>query len=130
MSALNRADGKDIFTREDAQKMEEPKPMAQTPREPTKIFSIKTSRGQVEIKFTSTEQLRQQLRQQFPNMRDEVIEKIMNNPSNYRVVENRRNANSIISEVIGEFIERQVGNDDIEIDPSMNLGLQSPLEGE
>jgi hypothetical protein len=45
-------------------------------------------------------------------------------------VENRRSTSSIISEVIDEFIDRQVGNDDIEIDPSMNLGLQSPLEGE
>lgn len=130
MAALDRADGRDIFSKEAVQKRETPKPIVQTPRELTKVFSIKTSRGRVEIKFNDTEQLRQQLKQQFPNMRDEVIEKIMNNPSNYRVVENRRSTNSIINEVIDEFIESTVGNDDIEIDPSMNLGLQSPLEGE
>ena len=37
---------------------------------------------------------------------------------------------SIINEVIEEFINDEMGNDSVEINPDMNLGLQSPLEVE
>jgi hypothetical protein len=46
------------------------------------------------------------------------------------MVENMINAKSIIKEVIEEFMNTEMGDDSVEINPDMNLGLQSPLEGE
>ena len=68
-------------------------------------------------------------------MGDEALEKIIRNPANYRMVENRRNIKTIIKEVIDEFMQNEFRGannmgDSVEINPNMNLGLQSPLEDE
>ena len=51
---------------------------------PTKIFSIKTSNGLYETEFENKEDLYMKLKERFPNMRDDVIEKIINNEANYK----------------------------------------------
>jgi hypothetical protein len=57
--------------------------------------------------------------------------KLMNNRANFKKLEeNKMNAKSIIKEVIEEFMNDEMGNDSVAINPDMNLGLQSPLEGE
>jgi hypothetical protein len=99
------------------------------------IFSIKTSTGVFETEVTTPNDLKRKLRERFPKLSDEAIEKLFNNNANYRMVENRRNVKSIIKEVIDEFMQNEFRGannmeDSIEINPNMNLGLQSPLEHE
>lgn len=101
------------------------------PRQPRQIFSIKTSNGVFECEFNGDyEVLKNNIKAKFPKMRDEVIDKIMNNKANFRVMESKRNIKSIIREVIEEFMDKDMGNDEITFSPDMNLGLRSPLEME
>ena len=98
------------------------------PKERRRIFSIKTNNGVFECDGNNYSTLFKTLRERFPKMSDETIGKIINNPSNYKVMENRKNTRNIIREVIEEFIETENGGDNINISPNMNLGLKSPLE--
>jgi hypothetical protein len=101
------------------------------PREPKLIFSIKTSNGVFETECSSYIELRNKLQQRFPNMNYDTMTKLMNNRANFKKLEeNKMNAKSIIKEVIEEFMNDEMGNDSVAINPDMNLGLQSPLEGE
>lgn len=98
---------------------------------PTRIFSIKTNNGVFEYDGSAYFALKKALKERFPNMSDETITKIMNNPNNYRMVEGKRRLNRIIESVIDEFMENEFGNDangDVKISQNMNLGIISPLE--
>jgi hypothetical protein len=106
-------------------------PPQQTPTQPKLIISIKTSNGVFDTECSSYVELRNKLKQRFPNMSYETITKLMNNKANFKTItENKMNTKSIIKEVIEEFINDETGNDSVEINPDMNLGLQSPLEME
>jgi len=107
----------------------------QTQNTPKLIFSIKTTSGVFETEVINPNDLKRKLRERFPKLSDEAIEKLFNNNANYRMVENRRNVKTIIKEVIDEFMQNEFKGadnigDSIEINPNMNLGLQSPLENE
>jgi len=98
---------------------------------PKKTFCIKTTNGTFECDATSEENLINSIKKQFPKMSDETIQRIINNPSNYKMNERKKNIKSIINEVIDEFIENENLNNrkgSIEINPNMNLGVYSPLE--
>ena len=102
---------------------------------PKLIFSIKTTSGVFETEVINPNDLKRKLRERFTKLSDEAIEKLFNNNANYRMVENRRNVKTIIKEVIDEFMQNEFKGadnmgDSIEINPNMNLGLQSPLENE
>jgi len=95
------------------------------------LFCIKTSNGVVEIPFNSKEQLVSKLKERFPKMSEETIEKIINNKANYKIMENKRNfINMIVETVMNEIKSNKKSNDVVELNPNMNLGLQSPLETE
>ena len=102
------------------------------PNEPKKVFTIKTNTGTFECDATSQDELIAAIRQRFPKMSDETINKIISNPSNYRMEENRRTMKDIINEVIDEFLTNEIGDgtidDSIPITPDMNLGEFSPLQ--
>ena len=105
---------------------EEPTP---TVNQPKRIFTIKTSNGVFEYDGTAYFSLFKALKQRFPFTSDEALKKIINNPANYRMEENKKNHKSIIKEVIDEYMQNQFGADDsVEITPDMNLGEYSPLE--
>ena len=95
---------------------------------PKLLFSIRTSNGVFETEVTTPNDLKLKLRERFPKLSDEALEKLFNNNANYRMVENRRNVKQIIKEVVDEFMENEFNDGDIEITPDMNLGLHSPLE--
>ena len=132
--------GQLLSVKHPAEKEEEPpheEPQEKPHEEPKqkRIFSIKTTNGTFEHEVTSYGDLFYAIKAKFPKMKDEVIKKIIANPANYRIVESRMNTKSIIREVIDEFMRNEFrgGNnmeDDITIDPNMNLGLKSPLEAE
>jgi hypothetical protein len=111
-----------------------PQPQAQVQsqqKEPRRIFSIKTSTGSFEYDGSVYNSLFKALRERFPKMSDDTIKKIMNNPNNYRMEENRKTAKLIIREVIDELMNNEfkgADNDTVEITPDMNLGKFSPLE--
>ena len=111
--------------------VEEEEPV-DVPHEPKKIFTIKTSTGTFECDATSQDELIAAIRQRFPKMNDETINKIISNPVNYKIVENKRTTNDIINEVIDEFLTNEIGDgtidDSIPITPDMNLGEYSPLQ--
>lgn len=101
------------------------------PQQPKLIFSIKTSNGIFETECSSYVELRNKLQQRFPNMSYETITKLMNNKANFKTItESKMDTKSIIKEVIEEFMNTEMGDDSVAINPDMNLGLQSPLEGE
>ena len=97
-------------------------------KQPRRIFSIKTSNGTFEHDGSSFHSLQKALRERFPKMNDEIINKIINNPGNYRMEENRKNIKTVIREVVEDFVSNNGEGGDIDINPDMNLGLQSPLE--
>lgn len=102
-------------------------------KEPRRIFSVKTSTGSFEYDGSAYYPLFKALREKFPKMSDDTIKKIMNNPNNYRMEENRKTVKAIIREVIDELMDnefRGADNDTVEITPDMNLGKFSPLEVE
>ena len=97
------------------------------------VFSIKTKSGIVEIPTDGNiNNLKAKLRNRFPNMNDEALDRIVNNNANYRFVENHVNMGLV--RMIVEDVMNQYGynkNDDvIDISPDMNLGLESPFEAE
>lgn len=108
----------------------------QQPQQPKMIFSIKTSNGVFEVGCSSFIELRNKLQQRFPNMNYETISKLMGNKANFKKIEeNTMSRKDIIKEVIDEFMRNEFRGannmeDDITINPDMNLGLQSPLETE
>jgi hypothetical protein len=100
---------------------------------PKRIFTIKTSNGVFEYDASSYYSLLKAIKEKFPNMNDEVIQKIMNNPNNYRMEENKMNIKTIVESVIEEFMQNEFRgannmDDSVEITPEMNLGEFSPLE--
>ena len=108
-------------------KNEEPMEQNKAPRY---IFSIKTSNGTFEHEITSYGELKKALRERFPKMSEETLNKILANKSNYRMEEERISTKEIIKEVIEEFIinDNDRLEDSIEITQDMNLGEFSPLE--
>ena len=113
---------------------QQPQVQQQEPKQPTRVFSIKTSTGTFEHDGSSYFGLKKALRERFPKMSDDALEKIIQNPANYRMEENRINVKTIIEGVIDEFMENEFrganNNDSVEITPDMNLGKFSPLEVE
>ena len=94
-----------------------------------RIFSIKTSNGTFECDANNYSTLLKSIKERFPNMNDETIQKIINNPNNYRMEESKRNIKNIVENVLNEFMKKEFKEDDsIEINPNANLGLFSPLE--
>jgi hypothetical protein len=100
-------------------------------KRPKRIFTIRTNSGvfEVDVSGEDTPQtaLVMALKERFPKMSIESIRKIINNPANYRMEENRITFSSIVEGVINELMD---DNDSVEITPDMNLGLKSPIEGE
>ena len=97
------------------------------------VFSIRTKSGIVEIPVDGNiNNLKAKLRNRFPNMNDEALDRIVNNNANYRLVENHVNRGLV--RMIVEDVMNQYGynknNDVIDISPDMNLGLESPFEAE
>ena len=117
-------------------KQEPDKEVKAEPKEkkPTRLFSIKTSNGKFECDGSNYWGLFKTLKERFPNMSDETINKIINNPANYReVMESRKTVKGIIREVLEELMNNELGMDNdesITITPDMNLGLKSPIEDE
>lgn len=109
-----------------------PQMQQEPPRQPRRIFSIKTSNGTFEHDGSSYFGLKKALRERFPKISDEALEKIIQNPSNYRMEENKINIKQIVESVIDEFMENEFrganNNDSVEITQDMNLGEYSPLE--
>ena len=73
------------------------------------------------------------MKERFPFTSEESIIKLINNPANYRMVENKENIKSIVESVIQEFMHNEFRgannmDDSVEITPDMNLGEFSPLE--
>ena len=102
---------------------------------PKRIFSIKTTKGTFECEFETKEELVAAIKQRMPNMSDETIDRIINNPANYKETMNESNSKikRIIKEVIEEYLsDESLENTDTEevvsINPGMNLGLVSPLQ--
>lgn len=106
------------------------------PQQPKIIFSIKTNNGVFETECNSFMELRNKLQERFPKMSYDAITKIMNNKANFKKMEeSKMNTSSIIKEVVDEFMRNEFRGannmeDDVTIDPNMNLGLHSPLEVE
>lgn len=100
---------------------------------PKRMFSIKTSNGVFEYDGTNYYSLLKAIKEKFPKMSDDAIQKIMNNPNNYRMEESKMNIKTIVESVIDEFMQNEFRgannmDDSVEITPEMNLGEFSPLE--
>jgi len=98
----------------------------QVSKEPKKIFSIKTSSGVFETPVASSDELIKILKEKFPKLKEDALLKIINNPANYKMKENKLSFNSIVEGVINELTD----DDSVEITPDMNLGIMSPIEDE
>ena len=111
---------------------QQPQVQQQEPKQPTRVFSIRTSTGTFEHDGSSYFGLKKALKERFPKMSDEALEKIIQNPANYRMKENKINLKTLIEGGIDEFMENEFkganNNDSVEITPDMNLGKYSPLE--
>lgn len=90
---LNELDNYDIEVYENGEKVESENPVEQSnpepPKEPEpiKIFTIKTNKGVVEIPMEpSMKQMFDKVKNRLPNLSDDVIMKLINNPANYKVV--------------------------------------------
>ena len=106
-----------------------------TTKKDKRIFSIKTSNGVFEKDVTDLplDEIFYVVKNRFPNMKDEVIQKIITNDANYKTLkESKDTLNNIITEVIQDYFGKNENNgeneDSIRITPNMNLGLYSPLE--
>ena len=110
---------------------QEIRPAEPKAKRPKRIFTIRTNSGvfEVDVSGEDTPQtaLVMALKERFPKMSIESIRKIINNPANYRMEENRVSFSSIVEGVINELMD---DNDSVEITPDMNLGLKSPIENE
>lgn len=113
-------------------RQQQPQVQQQEPKQPTRVFSIRTSTGTFEHDGSSYSNLKNALKERFPKMSDEAIERIIQNPANYKMKENKINLKTIIEGVIDEFMDNEFrganNNDSVEITPDMNLGKYSPLE--
>jgi hypothetical protein len=77
----------------------------------------------------SMKQMFDKVKERLPNLSDEAIMKLINNPNNYKVMgENKNVTKNVIREVIEEFVSGEMNSDSIEIDPNMNLGIESPFD--
>jgi len=103
------------------------RPQPQVKKQPRYVFSINTSSGKFECEATAYSTLFKAIKERFPKMSDETIERVMNNKANYKLEENKINTTKIIKEVLDELMNNK-SNDAIEITPNMNLGQVSPLE--
>ena len=73
--------------------------------------------------------LKKMVHQRFPNMKDDVIDKVLNNTNNYYEKMNEsKDIKSIVEGVVNNFLKEEFKDRYISIDPDMNLGLESPLE--
>ena len=123
-----------LFGFEDNAETDVDEPESEEEVEPSKIFTIKTSTGTFECNADSKEQLIIAIKQRFPKMSDETVEKVINNPANYKeVASGVREERNILKEILDEFLENEgLKNngieDSVEITPDMNLGLYSPLQ--
>ncbi len=108
----------------------EPKPEPPKAPTPRKIFTIRTNKGIIEIPMeNSMKQMFDKVKERLPNLSDEAIMKLINNPNNYKVMgENKNVTKNVIREVIEEFVSGEMNSDSIEIDPNMNLGIESPFD--
>ena len=94
---------------------------------PNKMFSIQTNKGRIEIPMTSFFEMRNKLRELLPNVSEEGLVKLLNNPANYR---NIMEEGLELRQIIEDTIKNVMADDSVEITPDMNLGLYSPLEME
>ena len=123
---LPETSGETLGVKRTAAQQVQPK---QQPKQPKRIFSIQTSNGRFEHDADVYYSLLKALKEKFPKTSEEAIMKLINNPANYRMVENKMNTKNILKEVIEEFMQNDMeNNDSVEINPNMNLGLESPLE--
>lgn len=123
---LSETSGETLGVKRTAAQQVQPK---QQPKQPKRIFSIQTSNGRFEHDADVYYSLLNALKERFPKTSEEAIMKLINNPANYRIVENKMNTKNILKEVIEEFIQNDMeNNDSVEINPNMNLGKYSPLE--
>ena len=133
---LKELDNYDIEVYENGEKVgsgkpaEQPNPEPPSEPEPIKIFTIKTNKGVVEIPMEhSMKQMFDKVKNRLPNLSDDAIMKLINNPANYKVMkESRNNVKRVLREVIEEFISNE--DDSIAINPNENLGLNSPMEND
>lgn len=116
----------------------EEQPIETTTKQPKRMFRLKLTNGKTfETEGMVYAKLKRELQAKFPNMKEEVIDKLINNPNNYYTIDENKsfNLDKIIKESIDNYLLREFdltnrNNDDdsVEIDPNMNLGLESPLE--
>ena len=69
--------------------------------------------------------MRNKLRELLPNVSEEGLVKLLNNPANYR---NIMEEGLELRQIIEDTIKNVMADDSVEITPDMNLGLYSPLE--
>lgn len=89
-----------------------------------KTFKVKTSKGEVRLRFSSKDDLYNQLRERFPKASDEAILKLIDNPLNYI----NETINTVLKKVIKEYINDELEDEVVDIFPNMNLGLYVPDE--
>lgn len=89
---LNELDNYNIEVYENGEKAESEKPAEQSnpepPKEPEpmKIFTIKTNNGVIEIPMEpSMKQMFDKVKSKLPNLSDDAIKKLINNPANYKL---------------------------------------------
>ena len=73
------------------------------PQVKPQTFRIKTSKGTVDIEFTDKNELSNKLRERFPKLSDEAMQKLMDNPSNYVQNEGISLFGQIVTEVLGSI---------------------------
>ena len=73
--------------------------------------------------------LKKMVKERFPNIKDDIIDKVLNNPKNYYEKMNEsKDIKAIVENVVNNFLQEEFEDRYISIDPEMNLGLESPLE--
>ena len=98
---------------------------------PKIIFSIKTSNGKpFEIQCNSMSVVRASLKERFPKLSDEAIEKLISNRANFKKLEesNMKDTEKLIYEFVGNKFKNIELEEDGVITPDMNLSEYSPLE--
>jgi len=94
-----------------------------------RLFSVRTLNGVFECDATTYASLVKAIKKRFPQITDDSLNKLINNPMNYRMEESKVNIKKIVESVINNFIKEDIKSDDmIEINQDENLGLFSPLE--
>ena len=124
---FEKCDSYAVFENNKVKQTQQPQPQSQPVNKGKLIFSINTNNGKFEIPFESMSQLTIELKNKFPFLSDQTLDKIIQNNSNYRMAESRKTISNIISETIDKFLDEEFGGD-VDISPEMNLGIESPLE--